>query len=706
MFCPFSPVKLKKKKNIKKKKINYFTADFETVVIDKTHSIFMYSYYGIIEKKVYSLVKDFLPKGDLIFIKDLELILIKQFLNNLKKISFKNNNNIIVYMHNFGSFDGILLLNVLKKNLNIIKNTEFIIRNNSIYKVVIDDGLIEFRDSFKLIPDSLNNISSLFLNNFKKEFYFKIFQNKVLINKHKESLKSYCFQDSYLLYASLYNFNKILFNNFNTSLIESLTISSLSFNIFRKKYYDCESIYNANLFSADVHKLIRESYKGGIVDLYIPYGENLYYYDINSSYPYSMLNYMPTGKPVKLTRDELENFNLEFFFGFLTVEIEVLYTKIPFIGFRNTKIANNIYPYGKFTVSIFSEELKYSLKVNSINILRIIGAVKFQKKKIFCNYVNDIYSKKKNSNSNTEKQIYKLMLNSLYGRFGLKKNFNFSVIVSENQKNYIKLLYDFNVISKLNDNFFLINVNMGHTVSEQDIFNLSLSKDCTKILLDFKKLIEKNLTSSLSAIQISSAITAYARINLDKQKRLILKKKGNIYYSDTDAIVTDLKIPEGLGLGQWRKEYDIKKGYFIAPKVYYLLTSNLNYICKFKGIPKKHIKKLCENNQIESLFKKALNKNCVKYSNTIFKYSINIKRDFKNMVLRSSEELKSINFILHKRKKIFNKNIWSDTEPLYIGDDNFFDLNEYVYRRFYLIYNKLSTLFYIKKLFKKRVFNC
>jgi hypothetical protein len=32
---------------------------------------------------------------------------------------------------------------------------------------------------------------------------------------------------------------------------------------------------------------IKKSYYDGLSDVYIPYGENLYYYDLNSLYPYA-----------------------------------------------------------------------------------------------------------------------------------------------------------------------------------------------------------------------------------------------------------------------------------------------------------------------------------------------------------------------------------------------------------------------------------
>jgi hypothetical protein len=41
-----------------------------------------------------------------------------------------------------------------------------------------------------------------------------------------------------------------------------------------------------------MYKDIKSAYYGGITEVYKPYGENLYNYDVNSLYPYVALNPM------------------------------------------------------------------------------------------------------------------------------------------------------------------------------------------------------------------------------------------------------------------------------------------------------------------------------------------------------------------------------------------------------------------------------
>jgi len=64
---------------------------------------------------------------------------------------------------------------------------------------------------------------------------------------------------------------------------------------------------------------------------------------------------------------------------------------------------------------------------------------------------------------------------------------------------------------------------------------------------------------------------------MSKIKLDILNKGGYIYYTDTDSIVTDIPLDESLigpNLGQFKLEYEIKKGYFISAKTYCLVLKD------------------------------------------------------------------------------------------------------------------------------------
>lgn len=92
------------------------------------------------------------------------------------------------------------------------------------------------------------------------------------------------------LYQILCKANKQVFNDYGVNLTDSVTISGLALRIFLKDFYkeNIPSITKASLYND-----IKQAYYGGITEVYKPYGYNLYYYDVNSLYPYVALQDMP-----------------------------------------------------------------------------------------------------------------------------------------------------------------------------------------------------------------------------------------------------------------------------------------------------------------------------------------------------------------------------------------------------------------------------
>ena len=138
--------------------------------------------------------------------------------------------------------------------------------------------------------------------------------------------------------------------------------------------------------------------------------ENLLFYDINSQYPHAMMNPMPVGYPIHSTNKDLKNL-----FGFVFAKIIAdENVEMPILPVRN-KNGSLITPRGEWTGWYFSEELKnaekYGYKID------VIESYLFEKGfNVFNKFVKVLYELKKYSNEN-ERIIYKIILNSLYGRF-------------------------------------------------------------------------------------------------------------------------------------------------------------------------------------------------------------------------------------------------------------------------------------------------
>lgn len=63
------------------------------------------------------------------------------------------------------------------------------------------------------------------------------------------------------------------------------------------KYYDVSN-WPIHIPNKNEDSFLRKAYYGGHTDVYRPYGEHLYYYDVNSLYPFVMKHFqMPGGVP-------------------------------------------------------------------------------------------------------------------------------------------------------------------------------------------------------------------------------------------------------------------------------------------------------------------------------------------------------------------------------------------------------------------------
>lgn len=152
--------------------------------------------------------------------------------------------------------------------------------------------------------------------------------------------------------------------------------------------------------------------------------------------------------------------------------------------------------------------------------------------------------------------IAKLLLNSLYGRFGMSPLLE-KVVITDSVKDFI-----------LNNPklTFLDHLDFGGNNS----------------ILSFKDEDDKSVKNSIG---IASAVTSFARIEMSKYKN---NEDFNLYYSDTDSIFIDKPLPDDLignDLGKMKLEYVINKAVFLGTKMYSLITSDLanGNTCKIKG---------------------------------------------------------------------------------------------------------------------------
>jgi hypothetical protein len=102
--------------------------------------------------------------------------------------------------------------------------------------------------------------------------------------------------------------------DYGVNITDSLTISGLAARLFLKDFYE-ENI--PSITKASIYNDIRNAYYGGRTEVYIPHGHNLFYYDVNSLYPYVSLQDMPGLYCSKVKMYDY-NVNINDLFGFYT----------------------------------------------------------------------------------------------------------------------------------------------------------------------------------------------------------------------------------------------------------------------------------------------------------------------------------------------------------------------------------------------------
>lgn len=358
-----------------------------------------------------------------------------------------------------------------------------------------------FLDTMNLLPMSIKEIGK----------YIGLKKKKM----EKRSLKNYCKRDVDILWIFLVRMDEI-YGKLNIECGYTIGMNALKF--FR-------TMYKGDLYLTDYANQFRQAYYGGRVEIF-KYGKikrTLYENDINSLYPSIMKG---------ITLPDWKNLHFEFKKNRIHYEgISKVYVrsnlKIPLLPVRTNE--GLIFPNGFFTGVYTNIELREFIKAGG-EIRKFRWTVYSQKtiKGLFDRYVNTLYEMRKRTDNEYEKLLFKLLLNSLYGKFGYRGE-------REVMKSYSDRHFH-------NENEIIF--------GKGGIYELE------------KKKVRTGYQNPL----IACYITAMARIKLWKY---LLKFSDSMVYCDTDSIYSDRKIlPETkeLGLMSYRGKY--KDGEFILPKLY------------------------------------------------------------------------------------------------------------------------------------------
>lgn len=91
------------------------------------------------------------------------------------------------------------------------------------------------------------------------------------------------------LHESLRLVNRNMFTMFGLQTTESNTNTSLSLKSLNTKF-NTPNLIIPYITNKELYNYINNSYYAPRTEIFKPYGENLYYYDVNNLYPFAALN--------------------------------------------------------------------------------------------------------------------------------------------------------------------------------------------------------------------------------------------------------------------------------------------------------------------------------------------------------------------------------------------------------------------------------
>lgn len=472
--------------------------------------------------------------------------------NNFKDIIAKAIKDIIrakyngwkVYLHNFSRFDSVFILNIIASISNKIKvlkrDSQFL--NINIKYGDKDQYQLNFRDSYLLIPVKLKDLCLSFNVNEKKDIFplkfvtidnlnyegdvpsIEIFfgispdeYNEYVIrfkgvkwNIIKE-LEKYCELDCISLYNVLVSFNTLIWDRFQVDACSTVTLSSLAMKIYRHKFL--RKGVKIPTITGGIFIDMSNAFTGGAVDVWKPHGFDVKRVDVNSLYPFVIISReFPVGIPIQFIGDYKLVSEYGSKLAIIEVEIETpLDLKHPVLIVKNDK-GINIRPLGQWRGWYTSKELENAEKFGYK--YKILRGYLFDSGRPFKEYVNHIYQIRLDNVKGTPLNlIAKLLLNSLFGRFGIKPLIDSTSIIDLiDLDNYI-------------DSYLVKDV--VHLEDDKCIVTYSLYSD-PKDFYEGEQKTRKNIS-----LPISIFTTSYGRIHITKYMN---RDDLELYYSDTDSL--------------------------------------------------------------------------------------------------------------------------------------------------------------------------
>lgn len=309
-----------------------------------------------------------------------------------------------------------------------------------------------------------------------------------------------------------------------------MTQASCAMFLFRRRFLTQEI-----RTSEGVNKPARDAYFASRVEPFRASCRKAYYYDINSSFPYAMTQPVPGNLKRFGTRIPTKE-------GAIYIaDVTVLVPEMYFPSLPKRYKNSVFFPIGSWRGHFSNIDIE-SMIENGGEVLKVHRVMEFEPFTQLKDYAETLYDLRKASDNDVDRMVYKLLLNSLYGKFA-EQSVKQGLIL--HPKTPDVLGYD-------------------HWPTPDEFEHPE--SDC-ELVFPGAWLVQEEIDVPHAHVPISMHITAQARKTLYDY----MNQCEVFHYCDTDGFcTTEPGLKTSNELGALKKELDVYEGLFVRPKVYRL----------------------------------------------------------------------------------------------------------------------------------------
>lgn len=447
-----------------------------------------------------------------------------------------------LYAHNGANFDFLCILNeILTFNPEHLTTCQYFVSDSAGIgcSLTAQGHRIKLLDSYRMLPQSLDKLTRTFgVTNPKQEVPSDCGKNYLLFKeRYPDLFWEYLECDVKGLQQVLIAFWERIVSIYGNVGELPMTLPALALRIFTKSL--TEPILTP--MNINLKALERQAYNGGLT-LCLRTGEveNVNVYDVNSMYPAQMHDReYPCGYQGYWTKE----FNPDAV-GLWRGSFKQPEEPYPPFLFDDTLKRAAYAGHGVLT----TEEITYLCSLGGTFKLED-GYVYVRTGKLFADYIENAYNQRRTAQEAGDDvlaTILKLLMNSLYGKFGQREEcVTIKLLSGSQQKELLE--------------------SGGHFQS----------------LGQFSIVTEQNALPHVF-VGIAAHVTAYARVALHKLMAEQIRHGHDVWYCDTDSVHTTGTMEESAALGAVKREFTGSAVY--AGKKMYALMNEKQVKMSLKGV--------------------------------------------------------------------------------------------------------------------------